>query len=545
MARSLRLVSAFLACIMLAGCAGEDSSGDAGKNNASSSESKTAVSGTDTEKNDKNNIPEGTGNEVPLLEIRTVSDDPDVMDFVTKTTNRYVAKSIASWSPGYKIPAEPYYEACTVKLTDTDGNTALSDVSAQVKVRGNWTTKNSKKPLRIKFDEKQSMLSLNGGAEMKNWVLLAEYKDISMLRNKTAFQIAKELFRDDGLYTADSQFVEVTINGQYWGMYLLTEQQQVNKNRINITEPEEGYTGTDIGYFLEFDGYYDLEEKQNQFLVNYHNNDPLIPYDGKGGSGKTIGPLKSMNRPNNDLTGFTIKSDIYSDEQHDFIASYMNNVYNIMYEAAYNNKAFVFNDSYTEISETGSITPKEAVRKVVDVDSLADAYILAELACDADLYWSSFFMDVDFGEGGSKKLVFEAPWDYDSAFGLKNRCVSAEGFYASNMLYDVNDNYLAVNPWLVVLMYQDWYTDIIKEKWTAAYDGGVFTRASEMIEKDTNDLAPAFERNYDRWDNIRNNDDAGEWNRYVRACKNHSDAAEQLNEWFKKRVDFMNSSWHK
>ena len=533
-----RAIAASLACLMLAGCAGSDTSGSS-KNSSSSNNSNESTGNSD------NAVPEGAGSEVPLLEIETVSKESNAMDFITKPINGYVAKSIASWTPGFKIPDEPYYEACTVKLTDTNGTVALDNAAAQIKVRGNWTTKNAKKPLRIKFDEKQSMLSLNDGAQMKNWVLLAEYKDISMLRNKTAFQIANELFADDGLYSADSQFVEVSVNGQYWGMYLLTEQQQVNKNRINITEPEEGYAGTDIGYFLEFDGYYDLEEKLNQFLVNYHNNDPLTPYDGKGGSGKSIGPLKSKNRPNNDLTGFTIKSDIYSQEQHDFIASYMNNVYNIMYEAAYNNKAFVFNDSYTEISETSSITPEEAVRNVVDVNSLADAYILAELACDADLYWSSFFMDVDFGEGGSKKLVFEAPWDYDSAFGLKNRCVSAEGFYASNMLYDVNDKYLAVNPWLVVLMYQDWYTDIIKEKWTAAYDSGVFTRASEMIEKDTSELSAAFERNYDRWDNLRHNDDSGEWNRYVSACKTHSDAAQQLNDWLKKRVEFMNNSWHK
>lgn len=543
-----RILAASLACLMLAGCADSDTSG------SSQAESNSTQSQSGGSKSDESNAGGGNsgGNssssvsvgQIPLLEIETVSKDKNVMDFVTKPTAAHVSRSIASWKKGYKIPPEPYYEACTIKLTDTDGTVSLSDASAQVKVRGNWTTKNDKKPLRIKLDEKQSMLSLNDGAEMKNWVLLAEYKDISMLRNKTAFQIAEELFADDGLYTADSKFVEVAINGEYWGMYLLTEQQQVNKNRINITEPEENYTGTDIGYFLEFDGYYDLEDKMTQFLVNYHNNDPLTPYDGEGGGGRSIGGLKGMNRSNNDLTGFTIKSDIYSQEQHDFIASYMNNVYDIMYEAAYNNKAFVFNDSYTDISETSSISTEEAVRNVVDVDSLADAYILAELACDADLYWSSFFMDVDFGEGGSKKLVFEAPWDFDSAFGLKNRCVSGEGYYAANLIYDVNDNYLAVNPWLTVLMYQEWFTDIIREKWTAAYDNGVFTRAIDMIENDSTELEETFTRNYDRWDNIRHNDDSGEWNRYVSAYRTEKDAADQLKNWLTKRVEFMNSCWH-
>ena len=45
-------------------------------------------------------------------------------------------------------------------------------MQAQVKVRGNWTTSYEKKPLRIKFAEKQSMGELNGGQAFKNWLLL-------------------------------------------------------------------------------------------------------------------------------------------------------------------------------------------------------------------------------------------------------------------------------------------------------------------------------------------------------------------------------------
>ena len=535
-----RCLSAVLICLMLAGCSGSDSSGENTASGSSSPEqqSRSSEENKQTDQND-------TGSVVPVLAIETVSKESTAMDFITKPINRFVAKSMASWTPGFKIPAEPYYEACTVKLTNTDGSVLLDNASAQVKVRGNWTTKNPKKPLRIKFDEKQSMLTLNDGAKMKNWLLLAEYKDLSMLRNKTALQIAREMYKDSGLYAADCEFVEVTVNGEYWGMYLLTEQQQINSDRVNITKAEEGYKGTDIGYFLEFDGYYKLEDKLNAFLVNYHKNDELIPFDGNDGSGRTIAALKDKGQSRREIVGITIKSDIYSQEQHDFISSFVNNAYDIMYEAAYNKKAFVFNDSFTEISETNSITPEEAVRKAVDVDSLADAYILAELCCDADLYWSSFFMDADFGENGAKKLVFEAPWDFDSAFGNKDRCASAEGFYAANILWDVNDAYQSVNPWIAVLMYEDWFQNIIREHWTAAYDSGIFTRASEMIEKDSTDLEAVFERNHNRWDTIYNNEDAGEWCAGAAACKSEKEAADYLNSWLKTRVDFLNNYWHK
>ncbi len=527
-------LTAALACLMLAGCAGGDDSSQQGQTEDTSSKAAGISSGVPGKDIGQE------GNEVPVIAIETVSKEANAMDFVTLPTAKHVAKSIASWNHGYTIPPEPYYEACTVTVTDTAGKVTVDNAPAQVKVRGNWTTKNDKKPLRIKFDEKQPMLTMNGGAELKNWLLLAEYKDISMLRNKTAFQLAKELYAEDGFYCSDAMFVEVTINGEYWGMYLLAEQQQINKDRVNITKAEEGYTGTDIGYLMEYDGYFNNEDKLNQFLCSYNGNAELVPFDGKGGSGKTHKPLVTE-----ELVGISIKSDIYSQEQHDFIASFVNNAYKIMYEAAYNDKAYAFNESYTEIAETDKLTPEEAVRAVVDVNSLAEIYILEELACDADIYWSSFFFDVDFGEGGAKKLVFEAPWDFDSALGNKDRCPKGEGFYCANIIYDVNGQYRFINPWLSVLMYEDWYTDIIREKWTAAYDSGVFDRAYEMIEKDSTELEAVFTRNYDRWDNIRHNDDAGEWCARAKACKTEKEAADYLSEWLGWRVDFLNSYWHK
>ncbi len=543
------MAAAFVMCVSAASCSESSSSSvesssavntssQAEKTSDGSGESKADSSSQKEDEPEYENALEPDG--LPVIAIETLDRSDDVMDFVTKPVAKHVSKSIASWSPGYRMPPEPYYEECTVTVTDTDGSRLISAAPADVKVRGNWTTNYEKKPLRIKFSEKQSMLGLNDGAEMKNWLLLAEYKDFSMMRNRAALEIAKSLLGEDGYYSADSRFVEVTINGEYWGVYLLTEQQQINQNRIDITEAEKDYQGSDIGYFMEFDGYYVNEDDLNQFYVTYNKNAELIPYDGEGGSGKTIQCLRGGN---NDV-GITIKSDIYSQEQHDFIASYVNNVYKIMYEAAYNDKAYVFNDDYSDIEETTDITAREAVENVVDVQSLADSYILCEIACDADIYWSSFFMDVDFGEGGNKKLTFEAPWDFDSALGNKNRCADAQGFYAANILKDVNDQYKTINPWLAVLMYEDWYQDIIKERWTAVYDEGAFDDAIKMVTEESESITPAFDRNYDRWDNIRHNGAADELCRRAKNCKTQLEAAEYLAEWLTDRVEFLNGQWH-
>lgn len=479
---------------------------------------------------------------LPILSITTADGKND---FAEKPVSEFVSEQIASWTPGYVIPPAPYYEDCKISLTN--GNDTLIDsADASIKVRGNWTTNYSKKPFRIKFAEKQSMLDLNGGEAFKNWVLLAEYKDASMMRNKSALEISREILSKDGLYASDSAFVEVKINDEYWGVYLLAELQQVNKGRVDISEPDKDYSGTDIGYFLEFDGNFINEEPLYQFHVDYHNNAAIKPFDGNDGSGRTIRCLPLLKTdPKKDI-GFTIKSDIYSQEQHDFIASFVNNVYYIMYEAAYYDKAFIFNEDYSEIIESTAISPQEAVERVVDVNSLADMYIISELTCDADLYWSSFFMSVDFGQNGNRKLTFQAPWDFDSALGNKSRCPNGTGYYAANIIPDVNGNtYETINPWLAVISYEDWYREIISRKWTELYNSGAFDRVYKVITSDTQKYKDAFKRNNERW-GISTGDFSvtGELSQKAIQCKNQESAALYLEEWLRSRVDFMNDCWH-
>ncbi len=490
-------------------------------------------------------------NDLPVVLIETKNTGKSVMDFVTEPVASHVSEAIASWTPGYEMPPAPYYEACTVSLLNSDGTALLDNANAEVKVRGNWTTSYDKKPLRIKFEESQSMLGLNDGATFKNWVLLAEYKDASMLRNKTALAVAREMLAEDRLYSSDAAFVEVVINGQYWGVYLLAEQQQVNKDRVNITEVPDGYTGTDIGYFLEFDSYFWTEEPLQQFHVDYADNAPLIPFDGEGGNGETMKCLSDPEYGYKSDIGMTIKSDIYSEEQRDFIASFINNVYYIMYAAAYKDEAYVFDDTYSELRKTTELTPREAVERVVNVSSLADAYLINELLCDADVYLTSFYMSADFGPEGDKKLTFQAHWDFDSALGNKDRCTDGTGFYAANIVPDVNGgpgnggDYNSINPWLAVLAYEDWYQDIITENWTKTYDSGAFDRVYAMIESDQTMYPDAFARNYERWDNINNRSSFGQELSWRSAeCRTWQEATEYLLDWLKTRVDFLNDYWH-
>lgn len=488
---------------------------------------------------------------LPVISIETVNRAADVMDFVTEPVSGHVSADIASWTPDYEIPPEPYYEDCTISLTNVDGTKMLDAVTGEVKVRGNWTTTYDKKPLRIKFDKPQDMLRMNEGEKFKNWLLLAEYKDASMLRNKTALSIARDLLQRDGHYVADAEFVEVFINGEYWGVYLLTEMQQVHNERVNISSVPSGYTGTDIGYFLELDGYYMNEDALHRFHVDYADNAPLIPYDGNGSSGRTMTALSTGPDDYKKDIGISIISEIYTQEQHDFITSYVNNVYEIMYAAAYRNEAYRFNADYSAIEKTTELTPREAVEQVVDLQSLVDTYILNEVVCDADIYWSSFYMTVDFGEGGNKKLTFEAPWDFDSALGNKSRCPDGTGFFAANIVPDVNGGpafggYETINPWLAVLANTDWYLELVTDTWTVAYDDKVFDRALDMITNDAENCKTAFAKNYMKWNNIINNSSfASELSAKAAACRNETEAIAYLSEWLTARVEFLNNQWHR
>ena len=104
---------------------------------------------------------------------------------------------------GNRTSAE-YYD-CTVSVSDCDSEYVLTNETARVKVRGNYSANYAKKPYKIKFDSKQVMLGVNEDLKAKEWVLLADYKDKSLLRNPTVHYLADEMLGEDDYYCTDSR----------------------------------------------------------------------------------------------------------------------------------------------------------------------------------------------------------------------------------------------------------------------------------------------------------------------------------------------------
>ena len=160
-------------------------------------------------------------------------------------------------------------------------------------------------------------------------------------------------------------------------------------------------------------------------------------------------------------------------------------------------------------------------------------------------------MDVDFGPEGDRKLRFEAPWDFDSSMGNKDRCLDGAGFYACNRIPDVNASpvremeYYTVNPWLVVLAYEDWYQDLIRETWMRIRDSGVLEHTCTMIKDDSASLQREFKKNYKKWDNIRQNKPfVKELSEPAKNCRNEAEAAAFLLQWITARIEFLDSQWN-
>lgn len=130
------------------------------------------------------------------------------------------------------ISSKEYYTHCYVSV-DGRGEYPEHSAPARIRGRGNSTWEwYDKKPYRIKFDQSCKMLGID---KNKDWVLLANFRDMTKMMNTFAFITAKWM----GLpFTTPIRYAELFINGEYKGLYQVTEQVEVGKNRVDIDENE-------------------------------------------------------------------------------------------------------------------------------------------------------------------------------------------------------------------------------------------------------------------------------------------------------------------
>lgn len=119
--------------------------------------------------------------------------------------------------------------------------------AGEIRGRGNSTWTMPKRPYRIKLSAKRTLL---GMPSSKHWVLLADYADASLLRNELAFKLGESTVL---AWTPRQRAVEVVLNGEFLGVYHLTEQIRTDPTRVALTPPSDGAAPTSGGYLLERD----------------------------------------------------------------------------------------------------------------------------------------------------------------------------------------------------------------------------------------------------------------------------------------------------
>ena len=149
---------------------------------------------------------------------------------------------------GKPIDSKQTYVKATFRFEDPSRfytDEEVVEATGRIKGRGNTTWGMPKKPYRIKLDEKTHVFSRWGN---KDWILLANYSDKTLLRNIMAMEISRICGMS---WTPMMLSVEVYLNGQYQGVYAFSDHKEVAGHRVNIEVAKE--TDLEGGYYLEIE----------------------------------------------------------------------------------------------------------------------------------------------------------------------------------------------------------------------------------------------------------------------------------------------------
>ncbi len=197
---------------------------------------------------------EDTGADLPdyptYNPVSALADFPRV-DITWTTPTQRLAEGEYTWVDGtvrFRDPKGMYKDR-------DDYETDSKVLQMKIRGRGNttWDAEGGiKHPYKIKLEEHRRVFGMKGD---KDWILLADVQDPTLLRNAVALRIARMVSMP---WTPKYRAVEVYFNGQYGGCYLLVEDKEVDReNKIPITVVEPGQT--DGGYLLEIDNKSDYD----------------------------------------------------------------------------------------------------------------------------------------------------------------------------------------------------------------------------------------------------------------------------------------------
>ena len=290
----------------------------------------------------------------------------------------------------------------SMAMITASGKTVYDGALTQIKARGNSTFKYyPKKSYQIKLDKKTKLI---GGTEKgKTWVLLAGYTD--------ATKLSDQMWKDVGVavnapYTARAEHVDLYFDGEYRGSYTLSEKNQINGNRIDITDMEEAYENCNPNY-EEIEDNPQISRAKNRFKNWYYYTNGLTDPEQKGGF-----LLELNSRAGDEASwfktslgfGINVKSpEFASQDTMRYISEYFQE----------------FEDAITAQDGDGNYTgrnPKTGryYYEYCDLDSLAQQYLINSVSSNRDGFWRSFYFYMD-----TDGMLYAGPlWDMELSVGL-------------------------------------------------------------------------------------------------------------------------------
>ncbi len=313
-------------------------------------------------------------------------------------------------------------EAADMLYLTANGEIKYNGALEYIKGRGNMSFNTpKKKPYNIKLLEATDML---GMGKSKKWALISNYFDQSGLRNKLVYDFGKAA----GLaFSPDCDLVDVYLNGQYAGAYLLTERVGVGEGRVEIFDLEKATEGIN---------------KVPMSSVNAITEENCKYYDiGSNPSDITGGyilELEFTNRYQTESSWFITdrglavviaSPEFVSKEQMEYVRT-------------------LFQEFEDAVYEENGINPQtgKSWNEYIDVNSWAEKYLIDEIFTNQDTEWSSQYLYLNKGE---PKFYSGIVWDYDFSIGNGDSCLKNPETLVATWRGEAFDNFSHVLPKLL------------------------------------------------------------------------------------------------
>ncbi len=335
------------------------------------------------------------------------------------------------------ITSKEYYVYATMWYVDENDVVTQYD-SMQIRGRGNSTWGLSKKPYRIKFNKKEKFLG-KGYAKAKNWTLLANAGDKTLMRNAVTAAMGEFM----GVKFAPAyKFVDLCLNGTYLGNYQISDQVEVRNHRVNIIEqdyPLNEWSDVSGGYLLEVDGfkdgnYFTTSKGQVPIRIHYPDEDEIVY-------------LQNM-----------------------YIRNYMRDFETVL-----------FGSDFTDA--------EKGYRRWVDSVSLANWFIGTEVSANIDGYYSTYFY-----KNQNDSLLYWGPmWDYDIAYDNDYRVPGN----VDKLMTDVG--YGQTKVWVNQMWNDPWFAKLVNRRYEELMNAGMVDYMHQTIDSISDLLQESQQKNYAKW----------------------------------------------